>query len=264
LSKYAACTWGTETAMFDIGVNKGLLAAFLTENNVPCPPSLTANSLTELEEAAKKLSFPVLLKPNRSAFGRGIRRFESWEELKAFYIESDPKGEEFILQPFIIGSDITCNVICKEGEILCHTIQESPVKTGSDFSSNDELIFHDDPEVLQVVGKMMSLLKWSGVACVDMRRDHRTQAVYILEINGRFWASVVSSYLKAGVNFPLIMAKLALGEQIKIPKSRPAKQVTLKQFFKQKFSGKSISLKDTKYGSYLADPLARAAQKMDF
>ncbi|MDF3077403.1 MAG: ATP-grasp enzyme-like protein [Sphingobacteriaceae bacterium] len=264
LIAYAKCAWATDTSTFDIGVNKGLLADFLTQNDVPCPPSLTANSVEELERAANKLGFPVLVKPNRSAFGRGIHKFENWDGLKAFYIESNPKSGDFILQPFIIGSDITCNVICKEGEVLCYTIQESPVKTGSDFSSNDVLTFHDDPEVLRAVSKMMKLLNWNGVACVDMRRDQKTNAVYILEINGRFWASVVSSYLKAGVNFPLIMAKLSLGQDVHIPKPQAARQVSLKQYVKQRLSGKQISIKDTKYNSYFADPVARLAQKLNF
>ncbi|WP_214226801.1 hypothetical protein [Pedobacter sp. B4-66] len=46
-----------------------------------------------------------------------------------------------------------------------YTIQESPVKNGHDFSSNDIVESRDD-------------------------------SVKILEINGRFWASVVSSYIQ--------------------------------------------------------------------
>lgn len=260
LSKYAACTWATDTDRFDIGINKGRLADFLTKNGLPCPLSETAGDISELESIATKAGYPVLIKPTRSSFGRGIRKFENWSDLKAFYEEARPGNNEFILQPFIIGSDITCNVICDNGKILCHTIQESPVKTGSNFSNNDVLDFHDDEEVINVVGKMMMLLKWSGVACVDMRRDNRDRSVKILEINGRFWASVVVSYLKAGINFPVILAKLALGEEVSIPKQKPAKQISLSDYFRSKLSGKKVSFKDTKYISYLADPLARFLQ----
>lgn len=262
LSTYATCTMATEIEMFDIGINKGLLGEFLNVHQVPCPLTLTAATVSELEIAAEKLGYPVLLKPNRSSFGRGILRFENWETLKEFYEKNNPKSGDFILQHFMVGSDITCNVICEQGEIICYTIQESPVKSGSDFSSNDILEFHNDDEVLATVGKMMSLLKWNGVACVDMRRDERDHKAYILEINGRFWASVVTSYVKAGINFPMIMAKLALGEAVSIPRQTPAEQISLKNYFDRKVAGKQVSLKDTKYGSYLADPRARLAQKL--
>jgi predicted ATP-grasp superfamily ATP-dependent carboligase len=260
LSNYAPCTWATDTEMFDIGINKARLAAFLASNGLPCPVSATAGNIAELETAANTMGYPVLIKPTRSSFGRGIQKFESWDALKSFYEEAKPGNNDFILQPFIIGSDITCNVICKDGKILCHTIQESPVKTGSNFSSNDILDFHDDDGVVDVVGKMMALLKWSGVACVDMRRDSRDGSVNILEINGRFWASVVVSYLKAGVNFPLIMAKLAWGEEVTIPQQKPARQISFKDYLRSVFSAKKASFKDTKYISYVADPLARFFQ----
>lgn len=260
LTKYAACSWATEVGMFDIGINKKLLAAFLTENQVPCPSFSTIENIGQLEEESHKMGFPVLLKPSRGSFGRMIRRFEDWESLKSFYLENSTELDHFILQPFLIGSDITCNVICKHGEVICCTIQESPVKTGSDFSSNDVLEFHNDPEVLKVVSKMMELLKWHGVACIDIRRDIRDNSVNILEINGRFWASVVSSYIRTGVNFPMIMAKLALDEPVEIPVAKPGRQRSLKQVTQALMSGKKGSFKDTKYISYLSDPVARLFQ----
>ncbi len=106
----------------------------------------------------------------------------------------------------------------------------------------------------------MKALNWNEVACVDMRRDQETQKVFVLEINGRFWASVVPSFIKAGVNFPLILLKLSLGEKQSIPKMKPAKQVCLKDYLVStaKFGGLKFS--DTKYQSYLYDPFARLIQ----
>jgi D-aspartate ligase len=263
LEKQAKCTWTTETSLFDIGINKGLLADFLTKHKLPCPRFATVNNADELKEVSAAIGFPILIKPNRGSFGRMIKRFETAEELMAYYMEFAGKDGDFIIQPFIIGSDITCNVICKQGEVICHTIQESPVKTGSDFSSNDILEFHDDPEVIDAVAKMMKLLNWNGVACVDIRRDQKDQLIYILEINGRFWASTVASYLKAGINFPLTIAKLAFGETLTIPTQKPARQISIGQYKAALFSGK-YAFKDTKYISYLADPLARLFQVMKF
>jgi predicted ATP-grasp superfamily ATP-dependent carboligase len=239
LAEKVKCSWTTDPHWFDIGINKRLLAEFLTEHNIPCPRFATVSNKDDLMQVSKELGFPILIKPNRGSFGRMIRRFEDFESLNAYYQEFDDNDHEFILQPFIIGSDITCNVICKQGEIICHTIQESPVKTGSDFSSNDVLEFHEDANVIDVVGRMMAGLKWNGVACVDIRRNHANGSINILEINGRFWASVVSSYLKAGLNFPLIMVRLAFGEPVSIPKPRKAKQISIQQY-KESFFQENI------------------------
>jgi predicted ATP-grasp superfamily ATP-dependent carboligase len=92
-------------------------------------------------------------------------------------------------------------VICNQGEIICHTLQESPVKFREEFNANDTLIYHEDDEVLQIVGRMMKALNWHGVACVDLRRAVNTGKPHILEINGRFWGSVLPSFLKAVLTF---------------------------------------------------------------
>lgn len=260
LSQYAPCLLGTDPAYFDIGIHKLRLAEFLTEKGISCPAFATFDNKAQLEKLIELAGFPLLLKPVRQSAGRMIQKFHDPESLQVFFAERPNELRDFILQPFIIGSDVTCNVICRNGEIICYTIQESPIKTGSNFSTNDTLEYHNDEEVIGVVGSMMKELHWNGVACVDMRRDAQTRRVYVLEINGRFWASVVPSFLKAGVNFPLILAKLSLDEQVEIPKMRPAKQVSFKEYLHSLFTGGKLRFRDTKYESYLYDPIARFIQ----
>jgi len=98
------------------------------------------------------------------------------------------------------------------------------------------------------------------VACVDLRRDARTNAIYVLEINGRFWASVAPSYVKAGVNFPVILARLSLGEQVDLPKQKEAKQISLRKYIELKKAGQKVSFSETKFMAYFADPFARLMQ----
>lgn len=260
LSQYAPCLLGTNPAYFDIGIHKENLAGFLLEHNLPCPPFISLSHKEGIQQFINENQFPLLVKPVRMASGRGIQKLNDENEFQNFLNDNTIVANDFILQPFIVGTDVTCNVICKEGEIICYTIQESPVKRGANFSSNDILIYHDDAQVVNAVSQMMKKLHWNGVACVDMRRDEKTNNLYILEINGRFWASVVPSFLKAGVNFPFILLKLSLGEFVEIPKMRSAFQISLKQFLLSFLHFRPYRLKDTKYWPYFFDPIARLAQ----
>lgn len=260
LTQYAPCVLGTEPANFDIGIHKLNLAKFLTAKGIPCPPFATLEDVHQQDLLISRLGFPLLLKPVRMASGRMIQKVHDQQTLNNLIEENRGNLSNFLLQPFIVGSDVTCNVICKNGEIVCYTIQESPVKKGSNFYSNDSLEYHDDAEVINIVGNMMRALNWNGVACVDMRRDQQTRKVYVLEINGRFWASVVPSFVKAGVNFPLILLKLSLGEKQTIPKMKPAKQIYLRDYLVSTAKLGSLKFRDTKYQSYLYDPLARFIQ----
>jgi predicted ATP-grasp superfamily ATP-dependent carboligase len=58
---------------------------------------------------------------------------------------------------------------------------------------------------------LISELGWSGVANIDMRFDARHHMPLVLELNGRYWLSLLGS-LNAGVNFPLLACEICLGE----------------------------------------------------
>jgi len=260
LIKHAPCVLGTDPANFDIGIHKLNLAKFLTEKDIPCPPFATLDNIDQQDLLIKNVGFPLLLKPVRMASGRMIQKVYDQQSLNNIIEENRDNLSNFLLQPFIIGNDVTCNVICKNGEIICYTIQESPVKTGSNFSSNDTLCYHHDKTVISIVSSMMKALDWNGVACIDMRRNATTKQVYILEINGRFWASVLPSFVKAGVNFPMVLLKLSLGEKFEIPKLKSAIQVSFKEYIHSVLTFGNLKFSDTKYKSYLNDPLARFIQ----
>jgi D-alanine-D-alanine ligase-like ATP-grasp enzyme len=258
ISTYAQCSWATAVEQFDIGINKSVLASFLEMKGIPNPPSALPLDQEKINRIIDDFGFPLLAKKTRSSAGRGIQKIFSIHELTNFFTEHNPNN--YLLQPFLIGSDITCNVICNQGEIICHTLQESPVKSGEEYNANDTLIYHADEEVLLIVGSMMKALNWHGVACVDLRRDVDTGKPYILEINGRFWGSVLPSFIKAGVNFPAILANLSLGIPTAIPSPKPARQYSLNVYFKRLVKGKWTSLHETKYMPYFQDPIARFRQ----
>jgi hypothetical protein len=62
----------------------------------------------------------------------------------------------------------------------------------------------------------MRRVKWTGIAQLDLRRDSRTGQVLIIEVNPRFWGSLLAS-ASAGVNFPILSCRAAFGEKISAP-----------------------------------------------
>ena len=62
----------------------------------------------------------------------------------------------------------------------------------------------------------MKKLNWSGIANIDLRYDELENNYKILEINPRFWGSVIGS-LAAGINFPYLTCLTALGQTFEKP-----------------------------------------------
>jgi predicted ATP-grasp superfamily ATP-dependent carboligase len=68
----------------------------------------------------------------------------------------------------------------------------------------------NDDKVVDIGKKLVSALRWDGVADIDLLVDDRDQSMKILEINPRFWQTLPGCIM-AGVNFPLLWCLSGLG-----------------------------------------------------
>jgi predicted ATP-grasp superfamily ATP-dependent carboligase len=155
----------------------------------------------------------ILVKPRTGFGGEGIQRFsdhaKAWKETNGKF-----QGRELIMQQYIHGSDIDCSVYCEDGRIKAHTIQKRIQYISRDqYKPSRSIEFLSDITVYQLVSKLMSKLRWSGVAHVDLRYNNDTGELLILEVNGRYWTTLLGSE-HVGINFPLIHAGLIPTQQI--------------------------------------------------
>jgi predicted ATP-grasp superfamily ATP-dependent carboligase len=201
-----------ELKSFLIAKNKWLLAQWLKKSTISCPPTLLFENTTDFYTKLNGMSFPVLLKPTESAGGIGIVRFETPASLKD-YAEKQLITEEYIVQSFIEGHSIDCNVLCLEGEIIAHTIQKTFLKGVTPYSPDRGIRFFKDKATLDLVKQITSTLKWTGVVHFDLYYNHHKKEITVLEMNPRFWGSLLGS-LVAGVNFPLLCCLCAIRSPI--------------------------------------------------
>ena len=163
-----------------------------------------------------EIPFPILFKPHledESGAGRGIVLIENPEHLKLLTEGEEDVPKTFLIQEYVEGVDVDCSVLCKDGEILQYTIQTGILPGRSKFSPYSGVRLITDDEALFAVRKLMRSLNWSGVAHIDLRFDRKQQEYKVIEVNGRYWASVLAS-LYGGVNFPSLSIRAALDEKI--------------------------------------------------
>jgi|GEM_PF-1300272 len=249
----------TSPRTLEAAIDKGRLYSLLQEAGLNVMPRSRVATGRDLEtHDGLGMSFPILIKPGRGSYGRGIQEFQDEIELRKHLSRQSTFG--CMLQEYIQGSDITCNVIAEKGRVLVHTIQESPNKDIGNYNRNDDLRFKQDGEVLDLVSRVVGVLDWDGVACFDLHRRASDGRVFLLEINGRFWGSLVSSLDVAGVNFPLFMVRRSLGLPDLQVKSREGEQYSLHQAVSRFVRGHFKAPLHTKYRAYLVDPFARIAK----
>jgi len=196
-------------ASLDHADDKHAVALLLQELQLSLPRTIPVTRDSGFAGTLGTLSFPVLLKPTRRAGGRGIREFATAAALVEYAMHGTLGDEPHIVQEFVRGYDLSCNVLCEDGRIVAHTLQRGFLPPAKPFQmpSGVEFFYHDD--TMASIRKLVAALKWNGVANIDMRFDEAEGRARILEINPRFWASLLGS-VSVGVNFAELACRIAL------------------------------------------------------
>jgi predicted ATP-grasp superfamily ATP-dependent carboligase len=199
---------------FTVAIDKWKLSRFLEQQGIPHPKTVKFTANTSDDEI-RALKFPVIIKPTNQGNALGIEMHQDPDKLLEFL--KSQKKHEYIVQPFIKGYDIDCSLLAVDGKILAYTIQKGIVFSDVQFRAAVGIEFVFEEKVIQIVEKMMKLMNWSGVAHIDLRYDEDEGVPKVLEINARYWGSLLGSK-NAGVNFPLLHLKTLRQESFERPK----------------------------------------------
>jgi len=270
LSKLAAIAPMLGSKPFEITNNKWLLFKLMQENGIPTPQTVLCTLDEDFEQRIRHLEFPVLIKPITAWGGEGIQRFDSKSQLQEFLEQCD--GEKIknrcIVQSFLTGHVIGLNILCREGQLLAYTAQRGFIPNPQKYAAAAAIRFVKHEEAVETGRKLISLLKYSGVANVDMFYDTTENRVKILELNTRFWGSLRGSYV-AGVSFPYLACLAALDIPFPGPDYKLTRYVHPKTAIKERilgFLGKSqyekFPLEETGLKYMLADPIAETLRAL--
>lgn len=249
----------------EIAQDKSAFAAYACEHGIPHPVTVVVDpeSAPVPYEKLLSLQYPILTKPVNAGYGSGIRRLTSFIEAREYIQSRLQYGTKFLAQEEILGKDIDCSMLCKDGEILAATVQRPVFANMREFAAAAAIEFVQDDVVIEVASQIARLLNWTGIAHIDMRYDEKSGQVYVLEINPRFWGSLAGS-TRSGVNFPVLSCQVTTGESlpsISARKIRYSSPQTLMKFILQTRPEGQEPLKfsETAFSDMIRDPLPAIA-----
>lgn len=254
---------------FNTARNKWLLNKFACQHHLPTPPALLVTFDPIFEQHLGNLEFPALLKPILSTDGQGIRRFETPDDLWRFLRSQErPLFEgKYLVQSYVSGFDLGFSALCRDGEILAFTMQQGIISAAHRFGPLMAMKFINEADVLEIGRQLLAALRWGGVAHIDFRRDSRDGRPKILEINARYWGSLLGS-LVAGVNFPYLACLAAQGQSFPLPPYQPSTYVHTTTAIKEGLLGLlgKSSLSDLRLGRsglrfFVTDPLPEIVKR---
>jgi predicted ATP-grasp superfamily ATP-dependent carboligase len=270
LSRLASLPPIPETQSLKLAKNKWQLNQFACQHDLPVPEAVLVTFGPAFDRQVSSLEYPVLLKPTTLTDGQGIRRFDTPSDILGFLKSQDEEmfKAKYLVQTYIPGSDMGLSVLCRDGEILAFTIQRGIISAAHRFGPLMAMQFISQEDVLDIGQRLVSALHWSGVAHIDFRQDSRDGRAKIIEMNARYWGSLLGS-LVAGVNFPYLACLAAQGISFARPRYQCSKYAYTTTIIKEgllsllgKNSLSGFAFRETGLRFFLADPLPELVKKL--
>jgi predicted ATP-grasp superfamily ATP-dependent carboligase len=200
--------------------SKTLMLAQSLGITVPKTVHVTAETSRLLDSLS--LSFPVAIKSANSEVmldGRATTSRKTAYPLNRSDLEREcrsrlAKGQSVLVQEFIDGYGVGVSGLFSEGvpvALLAHRrIRESdPTGGPSAVAETIEL----EPHLSNPTVALFEAIGFTGPAMAEYKVDRRSGKAYLMEINGRFWGSVLLASA-AGLDLPYLLWKMLNGIEI--------------------------------------------------
>lgn len=196
--------------------NKDHWEPIATRLQIPVPNTFAIEPFVADQALITALPFPVLIKPKQGGGGWGIKRVASAAEFKDFLAGGCHEGqpwERFLVQELIEGDTLCVAMVFSRGQlrgkVTYRQIREYPAFGGQATCR----ISVSNPTAERYFEGLLEHLAWHGVCQADFVVDRKTQIPYLIDINPRFWGSLVQG-VASGVDFANLVYQIALNGDV--------------------------------------------------
>lgn len=196
---------GSTSSGVTITADKWECSRLFAENGLPTPDTWRTNS-TQAIMAAKKLGFPVVIKP---IDGAGCEAVSLASDISSFHLairQTNFQHRDFLLQQYIAGTHASASMLVSEHRVLPLSLNKQFIKIGIPFVYQGGLVPLQHPQrrqALELARQAVSLVPGlRGYVGVDMILTD--DECYLIEINPRVTTSYVG--LRQVININLAEA----------------------------------------------------------
>jgi hypothetical protein len=125
-----------------------------------------------------------------------------------------PSWGPTLLQEFVPGDGYGIFALFSDGKPrawFAHRRLRDVVATGSGSAFRESIPL--DARMKTYAERLLTALRWHGVAMVEFKVDSRDGVPKLMEVNGRFWNSLPLA-IAAGMDFPFLLYRLAIDGDI--------------------------------------------------
>ncbi|AAB89970.1 carbamoyl-phosphate synthase large subunit [Archaeoglobus fulgidus] len=213
---------GTSVDSIDIAEDRERFAELLERLNIPQPENGIAHSLEEAKEIARKIGFPVLVRPSYVLGGRAMEIVYDEETLERYITEALEVSPEkpILIDKFLEDAiEVEVDALCDGEEVVIGGIMEHIEEAG--VHSGDSAcvlppVSLDEVTINTIVDYTRKLaLALNVVGLINIQYAVKDGKVYVLEANPRASRTVPFVSKATGIPLAKIAAKLMMGKKLR-------------------------------------------------
>lgn len=211
---------GTRIEDLDRAENRDLFEQALKDLNIPQPPGDTATNKAEAVEIAKRIGYPVLVRPSYVLGGRAMEIVQNQADLED-YMENAVKASPehpVLVDRYLVGKECEVDAISDGKNVLIPGIMEHIERAG--VHSGDSMAVYPpqtlSPEQIQTIEDYTKRLA-IGLNCVGMMNIQfviHDDQVYVIEVNPRASRTVPFLSKVTGIPMAQVATRAILGEDL--------------------------------------------------
>lgn len=211
---------GTQIEDLDRAENRDLFEQALKDLNIPQPPGDTATNKVEAVEIAKRIGYPVLVRPSYVLGGRAMEIVQNQADLED-YMENAVKASPehpVLVDRYLVGKECEVDAISDGKNVLIPGIMEHIERAG--VHSGDSMAVYPpqtlSPEQIQTIEDYTKRLA-IGLNCVGMMNIQfviHDDQVYVIEVNPRASRTVPFLSKVTGIPMAQVATRAILGEDL--------------------------------------------------
>ncbi|MEY8516879.1 carbamoyl-phosphate synthase large subunit [Lachnospiraceae bacterium 29-84] len=246
---------GTKAEDVDAAEDRELFDKILGQTQIPRAAGGTVFTAEEAKEVARRLGYPVLVRPSYVLGGQGMQIAYSDQEIEEFIgiINRIAQDHPILVDKYLQGKEIEVDAVCDGTDILIPGIMEHIERTG--VHSGDSISVYPAPTISQEVkGKIVEYTRRLAqalhvVGLINIQFIAMEEEVYVIEVNPR--SSRTVPYISKVTGIPIVdlAARVIMGRTLRemgyptgLAKEAEYVAVKMPVFSFEKLRGAEISL----------------------
>jgi predicted ATP-grasp superfamily ATP-dependent carboligase len=198
--------------VIDLLNHKGQCEKLASELGIPTPQTFSVSGPDEFEREVGNFPAKGVIKIPYSHGSHGVSFYTGLKELKekwhAAYDSLDDKENIPIVQKFIEGAIYTATALVDNGNVLANFARKNIREKESFGGAAVKCESINFPEGKKYANKMLSYIKYTGVAMFEFLVDENSGETWLMEVNPRYWGTSAHDF-DSGVHYPYLHYCLA-------------------------------------------------------